>query len=56
MSKNEVELLEIVRENDNPEWAVQVAVEIILGYLAQHGSFAGQAAADLPESCGTDPA
>lgn len=47
MSKNELELMKMVRENDNPEWALQVAIETILGYLGQHGSFGGQAAADL---------
>lgn len=56
MSKNEMELLKMVRENDNPERALQLAVEIILGYLGRHESFEGQAAAGLQESCGTNPA
>lgn len=48
MSNNEVELMKMVRESDNPEQAVLIAIDTILGYLTQHGSSQGQAAGDLP--------
>lgn len=48
MSKNELELVNMIRENDNPERALMAAATVILGYLKQHGSFEEQAAADLP--------
>ena len=48
MSKNEVELINMIRENDNPGLALNAAVVIVLGYLRQHGSSLEQAAADLP--------
>lgn len=38
MNENEKKLLEIIRENDNPEQALMTAATIILGYLKQHGS------------------
>lgn len=38
MSKNEIELINMIRENDNPERALMAAATIILGYLKQHGS------------------
>ena len=47
MSKNELELIDMIRENDNPEQALMVAATIILGYLKQHGSSEEQVAADL---------
>lgn len=46
MSKYEVELLRLVRENDNPEQALKTAVETILEYLRQHGSFRQPSAGD----------
>ena len=39
MSNNELELIELIRENDDPERALIVALEVIADYLAQHGSF-----------------
>ena len=47
MSKNEIELISMIRENDNPGQALMTAAVIILGHLKQHGSSAEQAAADL---------
>lgn len=41
MSKNELELIELIRENDDPERALIIALEVITGYLEQHGSFQG---------------
>ena len=49
MTENEMELIRIIRENDNPEQALAMAVETILLYLRQHGSSQEQAAADLRE-------
>lgn len=47
MSENEMKLLEMVRENDNPDMALMAASAIILGYLKQHESSEEQAAAYL---------
>ncbi len=43
MSNNEKELIEIIRENDNPGRALMTATLIVLGYLKQHGSSVEQA-------------
>jgi hypothetical protein len=48
LSENNLELLRIIRENDNPDQALMSAATIILGYLKQHESSEEQAAADLP--------
>ena len=47
MSENSIELIKMIRENDNPGQALNAAVVIVLGYLRQHGSSEEQAAADL---------
>ena len=47
MSENEIELFRIVNENDNPDQAAMIAIEIILEYLRQPESFEAQAAAYL---------
>ena len=44
-----MELIKLIRENDNPGQALNAAVVIVLGYLRQHGSSEEQAAADLRE-------
>lgn len=49
MSNNEKELINIIRENDNPELALMTATLIVLGYLKQHESFEGQVPACLSE-------
>ena len=49
MTNNEIELLTLIRENDNPELALMTAATIIIGFLKQHESFEGQAAAYLQE-------
>ena len=49
MTDNEIELIKIIRENDNPERALVTAVETILSYLRQRESSQLQAAADLRE-------
>ena len=43
-----MELIRIIRENDNPEQALMAAAVIILGYLKQHESSEEQAAVGLP--------
>ena len=48
MSENEMELIKMIRENDNPELALMAAATVILGYLKQHESFEAQAAVYLP--------
>lgn len=47
MSENELELIRLIRENDNPEQALMAAATIILGHLKRHGSSEEQAAAGL---------
>ena len=47
MSKNEIELINMIRENDNPEQALMAAAVIILGYLKQHESSEEPSAVDL---------
>lgn len=49
MTNNEKELIKIIRENDNPVQALMTATLIVLGYLKQHESSEGQAAAGLQE-------
>ena len=45
MTETEMELIKLIRENDNPERALMTATVIILGYLKQHGSSEVQAPA-----------
>ena len=47
MTDNEKELINIIRENDNPEQALMTAAVIILGFLKQHESSEVQAAVCL---------
>ena len=47
MSENEIELIRMIRGNDNPGQALMIAALVIMGYLKQHGSSEEQAAADL---------
>ena len=39
MTDNEHKLLNLIRENDNPERAFVIAIEIIIKYLEQPESF-----------------
>lgn len=39
MTKNEIELLNLIRESDDPTLALNVAIQIIIKYLEQHESF-----------------
>lgn len=43
MTEHEIELIKMIRENDNPAQALMTATLIVLGYLKQHGSSAEQA-------------
>ena len=49
MTANEIELINIIRTNSNPEHALVTAVTVILDYLktTQHESSEGQAAVAL---------
>ena len=47
MSENNVELIRMIRENDNPGQALNAAVVIVLGYLRQLESSEEQVSADL---------
>ena len=44
-----MELIRMIRENDNPGQALNAAVVIVLGYLRQLESSEEQAVADLRE-------
>ena len=46
-----MELIKMIRENDNPGQALMTAALIVLGYLKQHESSEEQAAADLRALC-----
>lgn len=52
MCENEKKLIGMIRESDDPEKAMMVAVEVITSYLRQHGSSGGQAPADQKELVG----
>ena len=47
MGENELVLLNMIREKDNPAWALMTATLIVLGYLKQHESSEEQAAVVL---------
>ncbi len=49
MSNNEKELINMIRENDNPARALMTATLIVLGYLKQHESSEVTSAAQLRE-------
>ena len=39
MTKNKIELLNIINENDNPEQSLQIAIEVISSFLEQSVSY-----------------
>ena len=49
MTANEIELINLIRENDNPTQALMASAVIILGFLRQHESFEEQVVAGLQE-------
>ena len=48
MSENNMELIGIIRENDNPEQALMIAAQVILDFLTQHESSEEPVAVCLP--------
>lgn len=50
MTRNEYELMYLIRTNDNPQKALVTAIDIICQYIKQHGSLQEPSAADRPES------
>lgn len=49
MSETEQELITLIRENDNPEQALLVAIDVILSFLAQPESSPEPSVACSPE-------
>lgn len=47
MTETEMELIKLIRENDNPGQALMTATVIILGFLKQHESSEAQEPAYL---------
>ena len=47
MTENELKLIKLIRENDNPEQALMTATLVILDYLKQHESSEEPSVADL---------
>ena len=50
MTNTELELLNIIRSHKNPECAVSIAIDVILEFLKQDGSFQEQPAVCFQES------
>jgi hypothetical protein len=51
MTKNEKELISLIRENDNPEHALMTAMVIIMDFLKLHESSEAQVAVGLQGLC-----
>lgn len=45
MNENEMKLIGMIRESDNPEKALAVAMEVVTDFLRQYQSFEGPTAA-----------
>ena len=54
MTENEIKLIEMIRNHNDPEKALITAVEIILRYLEPPKSFEEPSSACLQEFCGED--
>ena len=50
MTRNEYELMYLIRTNDNPQKALLTAIDIICQYIKQPESSPGPSAADRQES------
>ncbi len=50
MSENDVEIIELLRENDNPELVARYMLSLFLDYLRTHGPSQEISAVDPPES------
>lgn len=49
MTENEKELLHIIRQTDNPEKSIKIAVDLIIDFLKQRGSSQVPSSAGLQE-------
>lgn len=49
MTKNENDLIEMIRKNDNPQHALLVAIGVIVGFLNRPESTELKSSADSPE-------
>jgi len=54
MSNNEMTLIRLIREHDEPEKALVIAVAVITSFLRQHGSSEEPSAACPPALDGTE--
>ena len=50
MTSNEIELINLIRENDNPEEALAMALDSILFFLTAHEAYQERTLACLRES------
>lgn len=50
MTDNEIKLINIIREHDNPEHAVEIAIRVMIEFLAQDESSQEQPPVYLEES------
>ena len=50
MTRNEYELMYLIRTSDNPQKAMMTAIDIICQYIKQHESLQEPPAADQQES------
>ena len=50
MTDNERELLNIIRECDNPDQAVKIALDLMIDFLEKHEAPQGTSSAHLRES------
>lgn len=48
MTNNEIKLINMIRENDNSEQAVLIAIDTILSFLEQHESYQVPSVVCLP--------
>ena len=50
MTENELELLNIIRTSENPEKAIEIAIDLMLGFLAKHEALRDTFSERPPES------
>ena len=50
MTDNERELLSIIRTHDDPDRAVEIAINLMIDFLAQHGVPQGTSSVHLRDS------
>ena len=49
MTKNEIELIEMIKNNNDPEQALLVAIRVIVDFLNHHESTESESSVDSPE-------